>query len=402
MNAYGATPAARSTGPFTPDRRDWLRLIGGIMFAAGALVLLARKGNEWSEWAVLAGLLVPSLLLFALALAGGARHGLQGWQAAFLVFATLLLLASLLQLVVALDGNPRASLNLLWTFGVTGVVALATSFALRAPYQMLLGATALIVTWLALWDKVLDNPSGGTVRWLLVALAAIYLVGGLLLQRARRLQASDLIAVGGAVAVLAGALSFASGTTSVALGQAAPDTPNPAQGWNVFLLVVSLLLIAYGSRSATRGPAYVGVIGLVAFIVLTGADLVSRLSGDDVGGVVGWPLILLVGGVLLLLLSFLLKPGALGGPRGTTSAPDDGPRPGAQLGREGGYGEPAAAAPGYEQPGPVAPPQAQPGAAAPPQPGAVPPGQQPPEPGKPGSLLDQWRHQPPPGGPPQQ
>lgn len=416
MNAYGTPPGAVAAarddrGPFTPDRRDWLRLIGGMMFAAGALVLLIRKDPDWGDWAVFAGLIIPSLLLFAIAFAGRARWGLQGWQAAFLLFATLLLLVALLQLVEATDGDTSDELNLLWTFGVTALVAIISSFVLRAPFQMLVGALLLVVAWLALWAKVLDEPKAETFRWLLLALGVIYLVVGVLLQRARRLQASDLIAVAGFVAVAVGAFNYLLGNSD--LGDFTSGHSNPTQAWNVFLLVVSLAFIAYGVRSATRGPAYAGAIGLLAFIYLTGRDVVTRVTGGDPGGVVGWPLILLIGGFVLLALSFVLRPGALGGPGGTTAAPGGGPRPGAQHGREGGY-DPVAGAPAG---GPAdAPTQTlgQPGAGGTgpvygDQPGAAgqpPPPNQPgqPPPDQPGGLLDQWRSQPPPGpgGPPPQ
>ena len=210
MNAIG-TPAPAGIageGRLAPDRRDWLRLVGGMMFGAGALVLLIRKASDWSDWAQFAALLIPAAVLFAIAFVSRARWGMQGWQAAFLVFGTLLLLGALLQLVNAANGNPRASLNLAWTFGVAAAVAVVTSLALRAPFQMLLGAL-LLVAWLALWDKILTNPSGDTVRWLLIVLAAIFLGAAFVLARARRPQASDLITVAGLAAVLAAALSFA-------------------------------------------------------------------------------------------------------------------------------------------------------------------------------------------------
>jgi hypothetical protein len=256
--------------------------------------------------------------------------------------------------VQALKGSPRADLNLAWTFGVTAAVAVATSFALRAPFQMLLGALLGVVAWLALWDKILTNPSGDTVRWLLLVLAAIYFVAAVALLRARRPQASDLITAAGLVAVLAAALSFAaaaSGVVGAAGSSLGGNVPKPSQGWNIFLLVVSLLLIGYGSRGPTRGPSYVGALGLGAFILLTGADLVNRLNGTG-GGVVGWPLILLIGGGVALVAGFVLRPGA--------------------------------------------PPQPPPQPGAPQQPSPAPPGQQ-------ESPLDQWRQQPPPGaGPPPQ
>lgn len=385
---------------FTPDRRDWLRLVGGMMIASGALVLLIRKQAEWSNWATFFVLLVPAVLLFVLALpAARSRWGLQGWQSAYLVFGTLLLLAALLQLVTALHGTPRDSLNLLWTFGVTAVVAVWTSLNLGVRFEMLVGAVAGVVVWLALWDKILNNPSGNTVRWLLVLLAVIYLAAAFTLARAGRPQASDLITISGLAAVLAALLSFAAAATAATAGGSLTSSltgsaPKPGQGWNVFLLLVSLALIAYASRAATRGPGYVGALGLAGFILLTGTDLVTRLNGDPGGGVVGWPLVLLIGGAIAVALGFVLNPGALGGPGG----------PGRAGGPGGAAGSPTqtwparagASAPPAGQPGVVAPPPGQPGVAPPPpQPGA------PPAPGQPNSLLDQWRQQPPPGaGPP--
>lgn len=401
MNAIG-TPAAAGTGGSAPgdgidDRRDWLRVAGGMMFGAGALVLLVRKSGDWSDWAIFFALLIPALVLLAVAVIGRAaeagavvvgtpRQVVSGWHVAFLVFGTLLLLASLLQLVNAADGNPQASLNLLWTFGVCAALAVVSSLVLRAQFQMLLGALLGLVAWLALWDKVLSNPSGDTVRWLLIVLAIIYVVAAIALMRGGRPQASDLITAAGIASVFAAALSFA-GAASVfsdSVGSSlSGDVPKPGQGWNIFLLVVSLLLIAYESRAPTRGPGYVGAIGLLAFIGLTGADLVNRLNGEEGGGVVGWPLILLIGGGAALLLSFVLRPGALGGTGG------DG------YGGPGGPGQGAYAQPGVGQPGYGGAP-GQPGATTPGQ--AVPP--PPPQGGQQGGLLDQWRQQPPPGGQP--
>src|SRR3954454_11361181 len=322
MNAIAAPDnEARAAAP---DLRDGLRVAGGMMFGAGALVLLIRKGDDWSDCAIFFSLLIPAVILFAVAFLGRARgEAFTGWQVGFLVFGTLLLLGALLQIVNAADGDPRSSLNILWTFGVAAAVAVLTSLAMRAPFQMLLGALLALVAWPALWDRVLSNPSGDTVRWLLIVLALIYLVVAVVLMRAGRPQASDLVTAAGIAAVLAAALSFAGAASALndTVGSSlSGNVPKPSQGWNVFLLVVSLALIAYESRAPTRGPDYVGAIGLISFIGLTGVDLVNRINGDEGGGVAGWPLILLIGGGGALLLSFVLRPGALGGPGGGPGA----------------------------------------------------------------------------------
>ena len=378
MNALSG-PAAAGTDdrPLALDRRDWLRLIGGMMFASGALVLLARKGSDWSDWAIFLGLLIPTAVLLGLAFAGRMPVERPGWQAAFLVFGTLLLVGTLIQLVIALKGEPR-ELNLVWTFGLAGGVAVASSFVLRAPFQMLLGALLGVVAWLALWDKILSNPSGDTIRWLIVVLAAIYIVGAILLLREGRPQASDLITAAGILAVLAAALSFAIAASGLSqAGDALPgNVPKPGQGWNVFLLVVSLLLIGYGSRGRTRGPSYVGAIGLAGFIGLTGSDLVNRLKGEG-GGVAGWPLILLIGGGVILLLGFLLRPEQLGG--GGDAGPGGPGGPGLQAQTQPGapaYGQQPTQAGYAQQPTQAGYPQQSP--PPPPDPGATRAHQQPP------------------------
>ena len=379
MNALSG-PAAAGTDdrPLALDRRDWLRLIGGMMFASGVLVLLARKGQDWSDWAIVFALLIPAVILLGLAYVGRMPAERPGWQGAYLVFGTLLLLGALIALVVALKGEPR-ELNLVWTFGIAAAVAVASSFTLRAPFQMLLGALFGVVVWLALWDKILSNPSGDTVRWLLIVLALIYLVGAIVLLRQGRPQASDLITVAGLLAVLAAAFSFAAAAGGLA-GQASDalpgNVPKAGQGWNIFLLVVSLVLIGYGSRGRTRGPAYVGAIGLAGFIGLTGVDLVNRLKGEEGGGVVGWPLILLIGGGAILALGFLLRPEQLGGGGGA------GP---------GGPGGPGLQAP--TQPGAPGYPQQPTQAGYPQQPTQAGYPQQPPPPADPGATR---AHQQPP------
>src|SRR3954452_9908079 len=225
MNAIGSPAAAVPAGSYTaPDRRDWLKLAGGMMFGAGVIVLLARKGQDWSDWAIFAVLLIGALILLGLGVVRRAAGELGSWRTGFLVFGTLLLLASLLQLVNAADGDPGKPLNVAWTFGLAGAVAVATSLALRANVQMLVGALFGLVAWLALWTKILDNPSGDTVRWLLIVLGLIYVGAAFVLGRRRAAdrpvatgrplatyapQASDLITVAGIAAVLAAIISLA-------------------------------------------------------------------------------------------------------------------------------------------------------------------------------------------------
>src|SRR5688572_18254923 len=197
MNAIG-TPAA-AAGPdddrFIPDRRDWLRLLGGVLFAAGAVVLAIRKETDWSDWAVLLVLLVPCAVLYVLAFGGRRWPSLQGWQSAFFAFAVLLLPLVLLQFIQAIDGDTSSRLNVAWIFGLSAAVAAVTALRTDAWWQMLIAGIYAGAAWLALWAELLDDPSGDTIRWLLILFAAILLVAALMLSRNRRRVGSDLITV---------------------------------------------------------------------------------------------------------------------------------------------------------------------------------------------------------------
>jgi hypothetical protein len=70
-------------------------------------------------------------------------------------------------------------------------------------------------------------------------------------------------------------------------------------GWDLYLLVVSLVLVWIGSRARVRGLGYVGGLGLLAFIISVGSQ-VSRIETGQAStaSILGWPLALIVLGVV--------------------------------------------------------------------------------------------------------
>ena len=82
-------------------------------------------------------------------------------------------------------------------------------------------------------------------------------------------------------------------------------SPGWMEGWWV---VVSLALVGYGARVGARGPAYVGALGLLAFALLVGLELGGLIDGDADGKLVGWPLLLLLGGGAALAAGLALTP----------------------------------------------------------------------------------------------
>jgi hypothetical protein len=346
MTAY-ATPAAAGlpaeSPSFAADGRDWLRLLGGVLLGSGAVVLAIRKGS-WSPWVLLLVYGIPCVLLYVLALRGRTEsRGLGGWRSAFVTFASLLLPITLLQLTDALGADTNARLVIALIFAVSAAVAAAVALRVGAWWQMLVAGLYAIVAWLAFWAKVLDDPSPDTIRVLLLIAAALLLGAGLVLGRRELPGSSDLITVAGIAAILAGAISLAglsSGLGSVA-DTVSSETPAPSQGWNVYMLLVSLVLIGYGAKSRTRGPGYVGAVGLLVFIGLVGPNIVTRLEGGDLSeitSVVGWPLVLLIGGIAALVASFVMGGGDAAG--ATSGVVPPGP----------GYAAPAVPPPDAPQP----------------------------------------------------
>src|SRR5215211_5277119 len=77
MTAATAQPPARpGFNPaelFEPDRRDWLRLLGGVLLAAGCIVLYVRKFQPWADFPLFLVVLVPFVVLYGLGWLGGLR-----------------------------------------------------------------------------------------------------------------------------------------------------------------------------------------------------------------------------------------------------------------------------------------------------------------------------------------
>jgi len=427
MTAATAQPPARpGFNPaelFEPDRRDWLRLLGGVLLAAGCIVLYIRKFQPWADFPLFLVALVPFVVLYGLGWLGGlrdraaARAGAgpgagaaapagegpgatagamarpEGWQIVFLILGALLAGVVMAQLILLLGADDlEGSGHQALIAGAVAAAAYAASFLRRVPALALIGGVAALWAWLSLWDKIIGiEDSISTARALLLIFAVLMLAAAFALRTMDWAQAADFISVAGVAAIIAGILSISS--FAQGLSPVSDSDAKPTEVWNVFILVVSLALIAYGARAPSRGPSYVGAIGLVAFVGLTGSNLVALASGhsDDREKLAGWPLLLVLLGIAGLVASFFMpREGAGGG--GPTTAPagvPGAPRPGAGWG-PGAPGQPGPG--GYPPPGQQAPP---PGAG-----GYPPPGQQAPPPQAPPPQTQQYPQQPPPGQPP--
>src|SRR3954468_19050732 len=317
---------------FKPDdTRDTLRKIGGLLFGLGALMIYMRKGgifpsqnqDKWAAFPLFVVVALPAAYLYAALLTTPRTGQLRPWQVVHSVFGLLLVPVALRELVIVVGGSPGASLNTFWIFGVTAALAFYAGAVAGVRAQLLLGSIALIISWSALWDDLLTGGLGahfGVWRGLLALLSIFLLAGALYVWRSNPggdevaasatepagdlglWKASELLTGAGIAAVIATGLGIASYTKF--LGPIGTDiTPiETTNAWDILLLLVSLGLVAIGSQIGTRGPVYVGAIGLTLFLVIAGLDLNSAHPNPFKLGV--WPWVLLGFGLIALGLSF--------------------------------------------------------------------------------------------------
>jgi hypothetical protein len=318
------------------DTRDALRKLGGLLIGLAALMIYIRKGpilgtndEQWAAFPMLLVLALPAIYLYGSILTRPQTGELRPWQAVHNVFGLIFVPLALGQFVDVIGGTPTASLNVFWITAATAGLAFYAGARAGVRVQFLLGSIAVIISWTALWDKILSDgitAHWGVYRGLLGILAIGLLAAGLYVWRNNPggddigasatapsgdlglWKASELLTGAGIAAVIGCALGItALGNLNPLSGSTPPiETSN---FWDVLLLLVSLGLVAIGSQIGTRGPVYVGGIGLTLFLVIAGLDLNSENPDPFKFG--GWPWVLLILGLIAIGLS-LTRDASLG------------------------------------------------------------------------------------------
>jgi len=292
------------------------------LFAVGALVLLSRKSGhgQWGTFAQLLVVLLPAVVLYALALARSpARAPAEPDQTVLGVSALLLSPVVLLEFVRWIGASTSSALSLAAVFAVAALLAAYTARRSHVTYAAFLGGISALAAWLLVWSKILDHPSADAYRWLLVAGAAILFCVAIALALAGASGSNEVATAGAVAAVAAGVIgvvvsgllgaltdittgSGGSGERTSLLRPVHHVSGAQHLGWDIYLLAASLLMVCVGSRIRSRGLGYAGAAGLLAFLI----SAVAQLTRIDVGhartsDVVGWPLaLLLLGGAGVL------------------------------------------------------------------------------------------------------
>jgi hypothetical protein len=310
---------------FAPDEgRDALRTLAGLLLGLGFFMAFARKsaglGGGWSDWALFITLLIITVFLYGLGLAGRLiTPTARPWQSVYVVFGILLVPFLLFQFIQAVGGDATADLNVFWVLLVTAAAGTFAALVADVRYSLLLASISVIISLSALWDKILSNgliAHYGIYRGLLVIYGLLLLAGAFAVYRFdplarlrpggvgasepdRWLRAQDVVTGAAIAAVAAGAITAFFAQTSSLF---APPVASPSLLWDLELLVASLLAVIWGSRVGVRGPTYVGAIGLLIFLIDVGSEV-----GVDVpdSTIVGWPLILALMGAGLFAVSLI-------------------------------------------------------------------------------------------------
>src|SRR4051794_14813371 len=316
------------------DTRDALRKIGGLLIGLAAAMIYIRKGpflatndQQWAAFPMFLVVAIPAVYLYGSIFTRPQTGQLRPWQGVHSVVGLIFVPFALAQFVDLIGGNANAQLNLFWIFAATAALAFYAGVRAGVRVQFLLGSIAAIISWTALWDKILSGGIGahwGVYRGLLGILAIGLLAAALYVWRENPggddagasatgpsgdlglWKASELITGAGIAAVIGCALGITALITALGnlnpLSASTPPSIQTSNFWDVMLLLVSLGLVAIGSQIGTRGPVYVGGIGLVLFLLIAGLDLASTPPHPFKFGV--WPWVLLAGGLIGIGLSF--------------------------------------------------------------------------------------------------
>ncbi|MFL5843196.1 MAG: hypothetical protein ACJ762_00790 [Solirubrobacteraceae bacterium] len=287
----------------------------GDTVAAGVVVLTlftvlvnARFAGEWSDVARLLFTLAfaaPVVVMAVQAVSGDAEP--RPYESVLHV-ASFVLVVLTLGLLADVLGAEGGSGSTTWVGAL--VVGYALWFARRrnSAIMTLLAALAAVITFIALVDWVLEVNSASDVEWLLLICAIVLTLGAVSQRDARRRHAVSLAdAAGltifalGLVVLVAGVVGqFVAALGGGILGDSAVGTGFSASGggtgWELVLLAFGFGLIAYGSVDRERVPQFIGVGVLLMFLVQ------ALWPGEDGPSLVGWPIVLLVLALGLLVI----------------------------------------------------------------------------------------------------
>jgi hypothetical protein len=302
----------------------------GDVVAAGVVVLTTlvwvvtvRFSDVWGAGAHLAYAVVACALVSVMGLLSPMEGDEpRAYQSVLYVASVALFIDVIAQFSRVLGADEVGSSGTA-TWVLVAVAAFALAFATRRNSAVctLLGSLAGGLAVVAAVEWIWSPNGFATDRWVLLALMVVFGIAAIGQRDRRPRHGVALIDVAG-LAVLAIAASFivAQGFRVTIVGDETQAPPGVAWGWELLILAAGFGLIAYSSVDRQPGPAYLGVLNLIAFTAITSLEI------DDTGAtLLGWPLVLAIAATFLLVIG--LRPTTPAPPPPDIDAPEPPPLP---------------------------------------------------------------------------
>jgi hypothetical protein len=244
----------------------------------------------------------------------------RAYQSILYVASIALFVTALIELTRAAgaqDDDVLGAETLTWIATTVMLFALAFAIGRNSAVCTLIGALAGGLATLAAVQWLWSPDSFVPFRWLLLALTCAY---GLFAigQRDRRLRHGVALIDAAGIAVIIIAFSLLDDSTIMIAGNRLRGATSVGWGWELLVLAVGFGLIAYSSVDRQPGPAYLGVLNLAGFAVVTAQDA-------DSPNFLGWPLVLALAAAFLLVVG--LRPTTPAPPPPDVDAPTPPPLP---------------------------------------------------------------------------
>ncbi len=278
-----------------PPHRGPLIAAGAVALATGVALLELRLDDSLGTAVHMLILLASGSLIYWLGAQAPNEHGSPpAYQSVLLVTGLTLLWPGLLTAadVFGADFDQLPAGAIVWTAAAGAGLALWPAVARKSAICLLLAAVLGTVALLALWSWVFGAASATPYRWLLLGLAAAFVLVSLALRAPAPRHAEQLVNAAGLAIAAIGVSGLLGGFITELvepLGSAGRLVGLLPGFWEVVLLAAGFGLIAFGALDRSPGPAYLGVANLGLFIAAVAASPEPTLYW--------WPLfLLLVGG----------------------------------------------------------------------------------------------------------
>jgi hypothetical protein len=219
------------------------------------------------------------------------------------------------------DGALASSGSATWSFAAVAVFALAFAVRRNSAACTLLGSLAGGIAVLTAVSWIWSPDGTASYRWVLVALVAVFSFTAIGQRDRRPRHGVALIDTAGlAVLTIAATFTTERGISLVPIEGDDVVGQGVGTGWELMILAAGFGLIAYSSVDRQPGPAYLGVLNLIAFALIT------SFEADFTGAtLLGWPLVLAVAAGFLLVVG--LRPTTPAPPPPDIDAPEPPPLP---------------------------------------------------------------------------